>query len=70
MADLNEDTNIEADDSKSTQKEQVYTSLSPGNKAWLNELAERKGVSTSDALRKIVHNARSRDNLEGEELII
>jgi len=70
MADLNEDSTDEADNSSSTQKEQVYTSLSPGNKAWLDNLADRKDVSTSDALRKLVHNARTRDKLEDEELII
>lgn len=70
MADLNKEEDGDADSSTSTQKEQVYTSLSKGNKAWLEDLAERKGVSTSDALRKLVHNARTRDKIEDEEIVI
>lgn len=70
MADLNESDIETTSESKSTQKDQVYTSLTQGDKAWLERLAERNDVSTSEALRTLVHNARMRENIDGKEIII
>jgi len=69
MADLNEDNTVSTDDSSSTEKVQIYTSVSKGNKAWLQDVAERKSTNKSDVLRKLVQNARVRDK-DGEEIII
>lgn len=76
MADINEDE--VSDEMKkeslasgsSVSKKQIYTSVTKGNYEWLEEVAERNECKKSDVLRKLIQNARTRDKIEDEELII
>jgi len=70
MADFNEENTGLTDNSISTEKVQVYTTISKGNKAWIKDVADRNDTNKSDVIRKLIQNARVRDNLDGEELVI
>lgn len=50
-------------------KVKVYTSLVPADAVWLEEISNRMGVTRSEAIRRLVYNARMRDAFDGEELI-
>lgn len=50
-------------------REQVYTSLAPSDKMWLKNTANRMGCSMSEAMRRLVYNARMRDTFDEEKLI-
>jgi hypothetical protein len=76
MADINNDEVADemkkesATSGSSVSKEQIYTSVTKGNYQWLEEVAEKNQCKKSDVLRKLIQNARTRDKIEDEELII
>lgn len=55
--------------SSRSDKEDVYTALDKGDLMWLEKKSDQLGITRSEALRKIVHNARIREQYDDEFIV-
>jgi len=73
MAEINNSDGKESsedDDEPSVEKVQIYTSISKGNHEWLRKIANRKKESKSGVVRKLIHNARVKDENLDEDIVL